>query len=79
MMTKLYGNAVTLLKDFKRDERGVTAIEYGLIGVAMAVALAAVFASDGSILSNLNTAFTNIASAISDVATTTPAGGTGGE
>jgi pilus assembly protein Flp/PilA len=43
MMTKLYVSAVTLLNEFKRDERGITAIEYGLIGVAMAVALTAIF------------------------------------
>ncbi|MGR5501304.1 Flp family type IVb pilin [Vibrio sp. DNB22_10_4] len=62
MMTKLYVNAVTLLNEFKRDERGVTAIEYGLIGVAMAVALATVLGStDGQFLQELKDAFTGIA------------------
>jgi pilus assembly protein Flp/PilA len=51
---------VTLLNEFKRDERGVTAIEYGLIGVAMAVALAAVFADGGSLLTSLKAVFTKI-------------------
>ncbi|MGR5285665.1 Flp family type IVb pilin [Vibrio maritimus] len=66
MMTKLYVNAVTLLNEFKRDERGVTAIEYGLIGVAMAVALAAVLGTtDGAFLAELTDAFDGIATALS--------------
>ncbi|GAL34227.1 Flp pilus assembly protein [Vibrio maritimus] len=66
MMTKLYVNAVTLLNEFKRDERGVTAIEYGLIGVAMAVALAAILGTgEGEFLKELTDAFDGIASKLS--------------
>lgn len=39
MITKLYVKTSLFLSQFKNDQRGVTAIEYGLIGVAMAVAL----------------------------------------
>ncbi|WP_305417430.1 Flp family type IVb pilin [Photobacterium leiognathi] len=46
--------------NFKKDERGVTAIEYGLIAIAMAAALTAVFGSTGSISSKLKTGFENI-------------------
>jgi pilus assembly protein Flp/PilA len=60
MMTKLYVNAVTLLNEFKRDERGVTAIEYGLIAVAMAVGLTVIFASDGNFLSGLTDMFEDL-------------------
>jgi pilus assembly protein Flp/PilA len=55
---------VTLLNEFKRDERGVTAIEYGLIGVAMAVALGAILTGGGTgddFLSKLEAAFSTIA------------------
>ncbi|MEZ9302180.1 hypothetical protein BCT94_13820 [Vibrio breoganii] len=39
----------TFLTRFIKDERGVTAIEYGIIGVALAVVLVAVIgAGDGS-------------------------------
>ncbi|MEZ8968201.1 hypothetical protein BCS96_05315 [Vibrio breoganii] len=38
----------TLLTRFKNDERGVTAIEYGVIGVALAVGLALVFGATGA-------------------------------
>jgi pilus assembly protein Flp/PilA len=37
MITKLYVKTSMFLSQFKNDERGVTAIEYGLIAVAMAV------------------------------------------
>ncbi|WP_133152728.1 Flp family type IVb pilin, partial [Vibrio sp. 10N.261.52.A1] len=37
MITKLYVKTTMFLSQFKNDERGVTAIEYGLIAVAMAV------------------------------------------
>jgi pilus assembly protein Flp/PilA len=66
MMTKLCVNAMALLNEFKRDERGVTAIEYGLIGVAMAVALAAVLGTgEGEFLKELTDAFDGIGSALS--------------
>jgi pilus assembly protein Flp/PilA len=68
MMTKLYVNAVTLLNEFRRDERGVTAIEYGLIGVAMAVALATVLSSgnDSTFLKQLADAFKEIGDTLKD-------------
>jgi pilus assembly protein Flp/PilA len=75
MMTKLYVNAVTLLNEFKRDERGVTAIEYGLIGVAMAVALAAILGTgDDTLLGELIDAFGGITDSLKGVtdATITP-------
>ncbi|MCL1145372.1 Flp family type IVb pilin [Shewanella marinintestina] len=59
-MNKFYCNAMAFLATYKKDERGVTAIEYGLIGVAMAVALTAAFASDGSLMTALNDAFAKI-------------------
>jgi pilus assembly protein Flp/PilA len=65
-VSKLFVNAVTLLNEVKRDARGVTAIVYGLIGVAMAVDLAAVLvAADGAFLAELTDAFDGIASALS--------------
>lgn len=78
MMTKLYVNAVTFFNEFKRDERGVTAIEYGLIGVAMATALGAILYTTGSatgdgatFIDKLLGAFNEIARAIGDVTTET--------
>ncbi|WP_318522070.1 Flp family type IVb pilin [Photobacterium leiognathi] len=45
---------------FQKDERGVTAIEYGLIAIAMAAALTSVFAGDNSISSKLKVGFDTI-------------------
>ncbi|GAL21051.1 Flp pilus assembly protein [Vibrio maritimus] len=64
MMAKLQTKAVAFLNDFKNDERGVTAIEYGLIAAAMAAALTVVFGSDGSIVEPLQNAFNKIVSSL---------------
>ncbi|MDC5839076.1 Flp family type IVb pilin [Vibrio europaeus] len=51
-----------LLNDFIKNEDGVTAIEYAVIGVAMAVVLGTVFAGTGSdtIRGKLDLAFKKI-------------------
>lgn len=46
-----------LVRDFARDEEGVTAIEYGLLAALIAVAI---IVGAGLVGSNLNTMFTNI-------------------
>jgi pilus assembly protein Flp/PilA len=47
---------------FIRDERGATAIEYGIIAGLMAVILTAIFASNGVVANALTSMFTHIAS-----------------
>lgn len=42
---------------FVRDERGATAIEYGIIAGLMAVLVVTAFGTDGSISKNLTSAF----------------------
>ena len=63
MITKLYVKTAMFLSDFKNDERGVTAIEYGLIAVAMA-ALVTVAVSDTGFIGELKKAFASVATAI---------------
>ncbi|MCE3220305.1 MULTISPECIES: Flp family type IVb pilin [Vibrio] len=65
MLTKLYVKTTLFLSHFKSDERGVTAIEYGLIGVAMAVLVAFAVSEDGGFIKQLKEAFTTIGSSIS--------------
>ena len=61
-------NISQLLKAFKKDERGVTAIEYGLIGVAMAGLLAVVLTTaDDSLLDGLKNSYESIAADIKEV------------
>ena len=53
---------MTILFDkFFRDERGATAIEYGLIAAGISVAIIMVVASLGS---SLNTTFTSVQTAL---------------
>lgn len=64
MITKLYVTASTYLNSLKNDERGVTAIEYGLIAIAMATMLALVFYNTGSLVDELKIGFEKITSAL---------------
>ena len=46
MFTALYVKSTLALESFKNNQRGVTAIEYAIIGVAMSAIVLAVFNSD---------------------------------
>ncbi len=46
MLTKLYVRGQMLLADLKNDQRGVTAIEYAVIAVAIAGIVTAMFVAD---------------------------------
>ncbi|BCL72308.1 fimbrial protein [Vibrio nigripulchritudo] len=59
MLTKLFVNAQLALEKFKKDERGVTAIEYAIIAVAITGLVFAVF-KDGTLGDALNGAFNGI-------------------
>jgi pilus assembly protein Flp/PilA len=52
---------MTLLKSFLRDERGATAIEYGLIAAGISVAIITVV---GQLGSQLYTTFTSVKDAL---------------
>ncbi|EAA4084662.1 Flp family type IVb pilin [Salmonella enterica subsp. salamae] len=63
-------NGFLKLRNFIKQTNGVTAIEYALIGVAMATLLALVFGSSddsNTLLGSLKEAFDNIIKAIKDV------------
>ncbi|PWI35227.1 Flp family type IVb pilin [Vibrio albus] len=47
MLLSTYVKARLALEDFKKDQRGVTAIEYAIIGVAVATIVGAAFATTG--------------------------------
>ncbi|MEZ9057749.1 Flp family type IVb pilin [Vibrio pelagius] len=48
MFLSTYIKAKLLLEEFKNDERGVTAIEYAVLGVAVAAVVIAVFNGTGN-------------------------------
>jgi pilus assembly protein Flp/PilA len=52
---------IAAIRDFAQDERGVTAIEYGLIAAAMAAALTLVM---GTLGTGLQTVFNTIVAAL---------------
>ncbi len=54
-------NARHLLWQFLTDERGATAIEYGLLAAGIAVAIIATVAALGT---NLNTTFSSVSTAL---------------
>ena len=62
MFISTYVKAKLILEDFKKDQRGVTAIEYAIIGVAIATIVGAVFATgdDDPLKSALDGAITTI-------------------
>ena len=53
------------IEQFLDDERGVTAIEYGILAAAMAAAVGYIFSSDGAFISALRDKFQQIANDIS--------------
>ncbi|MEW5558795.1 Flp family type IVb pilin [Enterobacter asburiae] len=67
-LTKYYIVAENNIANFFKNQRGVTAIEYALIGVGMATLLALIFGDQNSgFLGAINTAFQKIEKAIESV------------
>jgi len=67
-LTKYYIVAENNIAHFLKNQRGVTAIEYALIGVGMATLLALIFGDQNSgFLGAINTAFQKIEKAIESV------------
>ena len=64
LTTKAYIKATEALRNFKKDEAGVTAIEYGLIAVAIAVLIVAVFYSEDGFINKLQSQFSTLASTV---------------
>jgi pilus assembly protein Flp/PilA len=52
---------IKLIAQFMREDKGATAIEYGLIAAGISVAIIAVVQATGS---SLNTTFTSVATAL---------------
>ncbi|MFQ1050764.1 Flp family type IVb pilin [Avibacterium paragallinarum] len=57
MTTKAYISVTENVRRFKENQKGVTAIEYGLIAVAVAVLVFTVFYSDTGFLAKLKAKF----------------------
>ncbi len=60
LTTKAYIAVTESIRNFKNDQRGVTAIEYGLIAIAMAALIVVVFAQDSGFIGTLKTKFSGL-------------------
>ncbi|HDR1433433.1 TPA: Flp family type IVb pilin [Pasteurella multocida] len=65
LTTQAYIAVTESIRKFKNDERGVTAIEYGLIAVAIALFIVALFYNDGGFMKALKQKFTDLSTTIS--------------
>ena len=59
------------IRQFLRDESGVTAIEYGILAAAMAAAVGLIFGNDSAFISALRSKFEAIAKEITEAGTNT--------
>ncbi|HDR1345804.1 TPA: Flp family type IVb pilin, partial [Pasteurella multocida] len=64
--TQAYIAVTESIRRFKNDERGVTAIEYGLIAVAIALFIVALFYNNGGFMTALRAKFTDLANTITN-------------
>ncbi|MEZ8193857.1 Flp family type IVb pilin [Vibrio cortegadensis] len=64
MLTKLFVKSTLALEEFKKDQRGVTAIEYAIIGVAVSAIVLALF--NGNLKDALTGAMSQITSNITN-------------
>ncbi|WGE36565.1 Flp family type IVb pilin [Actinobacillus genomosp. 1] len=70
LTTKAYISVTEGIRRFKENQQGVTAIEYGLIAVAVAVLIVAVFYSENGFIQKLQTKFNDLTKAITEAKTT---------
>ncbi|HEH9769923.1 TPA: Flp family type IVb pilin [Pasteurella multocida] len=57
LTTQAYIAVTESIRNFKKDERGVTAIEYGLIAVAVAILISFAFYGENSLVKTLQGKF----------------------
>lgn len=65
LTTKAYIAVTESIRRFKENEKGVTAIEYGLIAVGMAALIVLVFYGDTGLVKKLADKFNSIATTVS--------------
>lgn len=71
LTTKAYIAVTESIRNFKNDQRGVTAIEYGLIAIAMAAFIVLVFSDkSGSFINTLRGKFTELGTTLGNMSVT---------
>lgn len=74
LTTKAYIKATEAFRSFKENQAGVTAIEYGLIAVAVAVLIVAVFYDKNGFIANLQSKFGVLTSHVAKASVSAAAG-----
>ncbi|AIL32356.1 Flp family type IVb pilin [Basilea psittacipulmonis] len=69
MLTKAYIALTEGLRSFRKNTEGVTAIEYGLIAVAVAVLIVAVFYNKDGFIVKLQSKFGDLTNNINNAST----------
>ena len=64
LTTKAYVKVTEAIRSFKENNEGVTAIEYGLIAIAVAALIATVFYSKGGFIDALKAKFSALATKV---------------
>ena len=65
LTTKAFVKVTEAIRSFKENNEGVTAIEYGLIAVAVAAMIVVVFYNQGGFIDALKTKFADLTSKVS--------------
>ena len=58
--TAMYVNVTEAIRGFKRDEKGVTAVEYAIVVAGVAAVVAVIFGSGGKVETMLTEIFASI-------------------
>lgn len=65
-MLKMYTTIAAQFAALRKDEKGISALEYGVLGAVMIVGIAAAFVGPGGLLGGLETAIGRIQDALND-------------
>lgn len=66
LTTKAYISVTEGIRRFKENQQGVTAIEYGLIAVAVAILIVAVFYNNDGFIQQLKAKFDTLTQTVKD-------------
>ena len=75
MLNKVIFKTLAAIESFKNDQRGVTAIEYAVIAVAVSAMMLVIFGGDNGVKGALTDAMNTVSSNIGKANVTTPAAG----
>ncbi|EDM1743936.1 TPA: Flp family type IVb pilin [Salmonella enterica subsp. enterica serovar 40:-:1,5] len=70
--TAMYVNVIEAIRGFKRDQKGVTAVEYAIVIAGVAAVVAVIFGKGGTVEGMLESIFTNIENKVNGALTPTP-------